>query len=119
MDTGIFSATPRVRARAARLLPIAIAALLAEVYDALGEQGAAQRLYDRLLPYAELNAVTPSFEYLGAVAHYLGILARLLTRPADATRHLDAAKKINERLHMPLQLAWTQALLSATVAAGD
>ena len=64
-------------------------------------------------PCAELNAVGPRFEYYGAVAHYLGQLARLLGREAEARRYFTQALRINARLDMPAQLRKTERELAA------
>jgi DNA-binding winged helix-turn-helix (wHTH) protein/tetratricopeptide (TPR) repeat protein len=78
-----------------------------ELYCARGDRDAARSLYDRLSPYAELNAVGPRFEYYGAVAHYLGLLARSLGREREARQHFELALRINRALDMPLQVAKT------------
>ena len=84
--------------------------LLAEIYDALDDRGAAQDLYARLLPHAERNAVCTSFDYCGAVAHYLGILARRLGQKERAAHHFARAEAINGELRMPLQRMCSSAL---------
>lgn len=91
---------------------------LAELYVLLEDRERAAELYARLLPHAEQNAVSPNFEYHGAIAHYLGLLAQLLERGADARRHYSHAVRINERLRMPLQLAWTRSLLAGAPVDG-
>jgi DNA-binding winged helix-turn-helix (wHTH) protein/tetratricopeptide (TPR) repeat protein len=68
----------------------------------------AAALYDKLGPYAALNAVGPRFEYYGAVAHYLGLLARVLGRGAEARQHFERALSINRVLEMPVQVAKAQ-----------
>jgi tetratricopeptide (TPR) repeat protein len=73
---------------------------LVTIYSALGDMAAARRLYPQLEPFAHLNAVGPSFEYRGAVAHYLGLLARSLGHEADARRHFETAVEINRALGM-------------------
>jgi tetratricopeptide (TPR) repeat protein len=73
---------------------------LAEVYEELHDEAGAAALYPQLLPYAELNAVLPTFDYLGAVAHYLGGLARLLGQSDQASRHFEQAEAINRRLRL-------------------
>jgi hypothetical protein len=46
------------------------------------------------------------------VAHFTGLLAGLLGRERAARRHFEHALVLNERLHMPLQLARTRAELT-------
>jgi DNA-binding winged helix-turn-helix (wHTH) protein len=83
---------------------------LAETYAALEDRAGAQRLYAQLLPHADANAVGPCLEYHGSVEHYLGLLAGMLGRGAEAQQRLERALQVNERLGMPLQLARTRAL---------
>ena len=65
---------------------------------ACGDVASAQRLYDRLLPFAGLVAGSGSNGYaLCPVALVLGRLARLLARPDAARTHFDAAREIAER----------------------
>jgi DNA-binding winged helix-turn-helix (wHTH) protein len=85
---------------------------LAETYEELQDRTAAAELYSQLSPYAALNAVGPTFEYGGAVAHYLGILAKLLGRNTEAAQHFEHAERINRALGMPLQLTRSCALRS-------
>ena len=84
--------------------------LLAETYHALGDDAGAEELYQWLLPHATLNAVLPSLDYCGAVAHYLGILAKQLGHHDRAAQHWQSAEVINQQLGMPIQLARTSAL---------
>lgn len=85
---------------------------LAEIYCELGEKAGAATLYEQLAPFAERNAVGLAFEYNGAVAHYLGMLAALLQQPARAAQHFELAERINRRLSMPLQAALSAQLRS-------
>lgn len=78
---------------------------LAEVYQTLPDPKRAEQLYAKLLPHAARNAVGPMFEYRGAVAHFLGLLARQLGRSADAREHFQQALAINRKLDMPLAIA--------------
>jgi DNA-binding winged helix-turn-helix (wHTH) protein/tetratricopeptide (TPR) repeat protein len=88
---------------------------VAELCCALRDRAAVASLYDQLSPYEELNAVGPRFEYYGAVAHYLGLLARALGLEEDARRHFEQALRINRALDMPHQLARTQRELQSCV----
>ncbi|HEY6556578.1 MAG TPA: AAA family ATPase, partial [Polyangiaceae bacterium] len=87
---------------------------LVEISCAEQDRTSAERLYEQLRPHAALNAVGPTFEYFGSVAHYLGLLARLLGRPSLAEQHFQAAIEVNRSLGMPLQVeASEDALRSA------
>lgn len=79
--------------------------LLAEVYQRLHDRTGGGRLLAQLMPYAECNAIGPTYSAHGAVTHYLGLLTALLGHGQEARRHLDAAIAQNLRLQMPLQLA--------------
>jgi eukaryotic-like serine/threonine-protein kinase len=81
---------------------------LAETLCALGDRAAAQPLYDRMRPFAAYIAVQPSFEYSGALAHQLGMLARLLGNEAHACDHFREAIEINSKLGMTLQITRSQ-----------
>lgn len=83
---------------------------LAETYDALADVPAAASLYENLLPHAERNAVQLAFDYDGAVAHYLGILAARLGERDLADKHFERGAAINRVLRMPLQAARSEAL---------
>jgi DNA-binding SARP family transcriptional activator/tetratricopeptide (TPR) repeat protein len=73
-------------------------ALLAEAAATLGDEGQAARLYPVLLPYGSLNAVAPIEAALGSASRALGMLATVLGRFADATRHYDDALQMNRRM---------------------
>lgn len=90
--------------------------LTAEVYEAFGDSESAEALYARLLPHEERNAVLPAFDYCGAVAHYLGILAQLLGHHERAVRHFERAEVINRQLRMPVEQSRTSARAEAARA---
>jgi DNA-binding winged helix-turn-helix (wHTH) protein len=69
-------------------------------------------LYQRLAPYASLNAVGPRFDYLGAVDHYLGIAALRLGDAEGARLHLRAAIALNQQLGSALFVARSEAALA-------
>jgi DNA-binding winged helix-turn-helix (wHTH) protein len=81
---------------------------LVEICRAEDDLEGAEQLYDQLSPYAALNAVYPTFEYRGSVAHFLGILAHMLGRRSEATAHFQQALEINGKLIMPLQVALSE-----------
>jgi class 3 adenylate cyclase len=73
--------------------------LLAEVADFLGDAERAQQIYDRLLPYDGLNVVAGrAAASNGPVACYLGNLAAVCGRLADAERHYVAALDMTARM---------------------
>jgi hypothetical protein len=84
---------------------VGVLCFLAETYETLCDRAGALALYPQLLPYAALNAVGPVLDYGGSVEHYLGLLAELLGRRAQAAQHFERAERINRQLRMPLQLA--------------
>jgi hypothetical protein len=59
--------------------------------DLLGDRKWAEVLYDLAAPYAGHNATLGVASYLGAADHWLGVLAGVTGRFAEATRHLDDA----------------------------
>jgi len=93
--------------------------VLAEIYACLANRDdrahrvEAARLYDQLLAFGHRNAVLAHFEYLGPVAHYLGLLARTLGRDAAAVEHFEQALAIQQVLRMPLCSAVTRQALAA------
>lgn len=92
---------------------------LAETVHHLGDREHADRLHATLAPYALCNAVGPAFEYYGAVAHYLALLASTRHAHGAARLHLEQAAYINERLGMPIQLGRTRRLLACIPRCSD
>ena len=85
-----------------RLLTLANAA---EFAAALGATPVAEQLYTALLPFedeAVVSGATVTFK--GSVAHYLGLLAAMLGRPAQAAGHLERAVAAHDRLDA---VAWS------------
>jgi AAA ATPase domain len=75
------------------------AVILAELNAASGSEEACRRWYEALEPYQDRTAVAGgSVLFVGAVAHYLGLLAAATGRPGLARRHLEAAAAVHERL---------------------
>jgi len=72
-------------------------AYLAEVCAALGDSTRAARLYELLLPYAELNVLVGLDFYLGASGRYLGQLAATMARWEEAQAHFEHALDLDER----------------------
>jgi hypothetical protein len=84
---------------------------LAELATLLEDRPRAQRIYDLLLPHAELNAVAGLGWYLGSISHYLGLLATTLDQPVMARTHLEAAVITHERLGAMPMLSQTREAL--------
>jgi tetratricopeptide (TPR) repeat protein len=97
--------------------------LLAEAAAMLGDDGHAARVYAFLLPYASLNAVAPIEAALGSASRALGMLATVLGRFADATRHYDDALQMNRSMGARPWVAHTEAdyarILLARGESGD
>jgi class 3 adenylate cyclase/tetratricopeptide (TPR) repeat protein len=70
----------------------------------LGDPAAAAVLYDLLAPYSD-RVAGQGIVWTGAVAHYLGILARALGDLAAAEAHLARAADIHQRIGAPIWLA--------------
>jgi tetratricopeptide (TPR) repeat protein len=73
---------------------------LSQVCALAGDLPAAQVLYESLLPYARRTMITGSLggTSLCAVAHYLGLLAAVLSRWDEAVSHLEVALQLNAAL---------------------
>jgi tetratricopeptide (TPR) repeat protein len=72
-------------------------AYLAEVCASLGDQARAARLYELMLPYAELNVLVGLDFYLGASGRYLGQLAATMAHWDVAAAHFEHALGLDER----------------------
>jgi tetratricopeptide (TPR) repeat protein len=68
----------------------------------------AEVLYRLLRPYAQRNATTPPELSGGSVSRGLGILAAMLARWDDATRHFEDALELNAEMGTRPWLAHTQ-----------
>jgi class 3 adenylate cyclase/tetratricopeptide (TPR) repeat protein len=87
-----------------------LATLSAAATARLGFPPAAGTLYDKLLPYAGLNAHNcGAVTFDGAYTHHLGMLAATLERWGDADEHFAAAAAMHQRMG-----AW--AFLARTLA---
>jgi DNA-binding winged helix-turn-helix (wHTH) protein len=71
---------------------------LAVVCCELGDRPHGAQVYDMLLPYVALCAVRIPLHFLGPVAHFLGLLARMLDREAATIEHFEAAITISGRV---------------------
>ena len=90
----------------------------------LGDTRRAATLYDMLVPFCTLAAVVSGGGgYLGPVAHYLGMLATLLSRWEDAQECFESAFAMNTTMRARPWLARTQheyaTMLSARNRPGD
>ena len=71
---------------------------LADVCCTLGRTDRAARIYDKLLPYADRNAVGYPETAVGSVARPLGVLAAMTRRWDEAERHFTSALEMNARM---------------------
>lgn len=71
---------------------------LPEVARFVGDTAGAAVLYDKLLPYAGLNAYSPPELCTGPVSRPLGILAATLGHVEEAVAHLDEALESTQRM---------------------
>jgi tetratricopeptide (TPR) repeat protein len=72
-------------------------AVLARIAARLQHRPAAAILYSRLARDADRHLLLQAGVYLGPVSYYLGSLAALLDRTADATRHFEQALQASAR----------------------
>jgi tetratricopeptide (TPR) repeat protein len=79
----------------------------AAVSARLGDLPAAALVYERLLPYRDRIA-GQGIVWIGAVAHYLGLLAAALGRRSEAEGHFARAGELHRRLDAPAWTARTQ-----------
>lgn len=86
---------------------------VAELSALLGELDHARRVYELLLPYAQLNAVSTFGWCMGSVSHSLGLLANALGRSESAREHLQAACDMHARLGAEPLLLQSRAALAA------
>ncbi len=81
--------------------------LLSLTASALGDRTAAATLYELLLPYRAycVRLTRIGISGLGAVAHYLGLLAATMDRLDEAAEHLERAIETNLRIGAPAFVA--------------
>lgn len=95
-------------------------ACLAAACLGLGDRERAASLYGALLPYAARNVHTSRLSAcLGPAALYLGELAHLLGRPAQARSHFEMATAICERMGFAPWLARTKIAYARLVQPSD
>lgn len=71
--------------------------LLAEVAESIGDLPRAGEAYELLLPYAQRNALSNPDMCIGSVSRTLGILAAMMARWEDASRHFQEALALNAK----------------------
>jgi hypothetical protein len=82
--------------------------VLAEVCATFGDTVRAREVYARLRPYESLYGIGQPDGTMGAVAHWLGVLAALDGRGDDATAHFEVALEIERRLRAVPWVAETE-----------
>ncbi len=97
--------------------------MLADVADALGDRDRAATMYGLLLPYGELVALAASEVSMGPVQRALGVLASVMGRYEEASRHFEVSMEMCARMGARPWLARTQhhyaRMLVARSAPGD
>jgi tetratricopeptide (TPR) repeat protein len=81
---------------------------LAETSALLKDGSSASVLYERLVPWAALNAHDQSEAMRGSVARYLGLLAATIERLSDADRHFADAAAMDKKTGARPWLAHTR-----------
>jgi class 3 adenylate cyclase/tetratricopeptide (TPR) repeat protein len=90
--------------------------LAAEVCAAVGDADRAAELYELLLPYKDrFLVVTTTIACHGAVARYLGLVARTMGRLDTAVQHFHAALAANRRIGAAAIAARTACDYAATL----
>jgi hypothetical protein len=84
----------------------------------LEQHAYAATLYDLLTPHASIFATDISFHTDGALAHVLGLLARLLGRRDEAIQQLELAVRKNDMLELRARATDSRVELAATLLAG-
>jgi tetratricopeptide (TPR) repeat protein len=72
--------------------------LLADVSHAVGDTTRAGQIYERLIPYADRNAVNPPAACVGAAARSIGVLAAMAERWEEAEHHFEHALAMNSKM---------------------
>jgi tetratricopeptide (TPR) repeat protein len=72
-------------------------AALAEVCAVLNRQDCAAILYERMLPYAQLNVILNPVATFGSAERYIGILALVLDRLDEAIEHFEKSLHFERR----------------------
>ena len=100
-------------------LPVALA-LLADTAVFLGDAQRAERLYELMLPFDGMTVVAGrAAQCAGPVSRFLGGLAAVAGRRADAERHLGDALELSRRMGDRPQTAIAQTELARLLLSGD
>jgi tetratricopeptide (TPR) repeat protein len=93
---------------------------LADAADLLGDRSWAEILYDLAAPYAGNTCTLGVVCSLGAVDHWLGVLAAVTGRFTEATGHLEAAlRRHRDMASRPLQALTEEAYARVLSARGE
>ncbi|RIL03457.1 MAG: hypothetical protein DCC71_15195 [Proteobacteria bacterium] len=92
---------------------------LAEICARLGEAATAARLYEWLTPYGDRVSCFYGLSCRGALARYLGLLARTAGRLDDAERWFAAAVDTNRAIEAHVYRAWSLWNWAETLALRD
>jgi len=79
---------------------LAVLAQVSVCVLAAGSREHARVLYELLLPFAHFYAASITFECMGSISYFLGMLARTLGDAEAALAHLQHALVANERLEL-------------------
>ena len=95
---------------------LTVMALLADAAARAAAPGIVDELHELLSPWRDQLVVTPA-TCLGSVAHYIGMLATRLDRPAGADDAFAQAVEIHERTSAPIwtartRLEWGRSLIT-------
>jgi hypothetical protein len=71
---------------------------LAVCASAVADKPRCDQLYELLAPYADLNTPSQMGYYLGAVSHFLGLLADTLGRSVRAGTHFERGLELNRKM---------------------
>jgi DNA-binding winged helix-turn-helix (wHTH) protein/tetratricopeptide (TPR) repeat protein len=79
---------------------LAVMAQISVCVIAAGSREHAKVLYELLLPFAHFYAASITFECMGSISYFLGMLARTLGDAQAALAHLQHATAANERVEL-------------------
>jgi hypothetical protein len=96
-----------------------VAPLLVHLCVGVADSGWAQALYEKLLPWAQLDLVSEVQAFHGSVQHHLGVLAGTCGRWPAAVEHLTNAIDRHEAAGSPPWVAITTAELARAIEQRD
>ena len=91
---------------------LAVLAQISVCVAATGSVAHARVLYELLLPFAHFYAASITFECMGSVSYFLGVLARTLGDAPAALSHLQQAASADERAQLGACAAQAQVELA-------